>query len=293
MIVKDKFGKTGHLSTRVIFGGVALGKSDRETANRVLNMLLDYGINHIDTSTSYGDSEKWIGTWMKDHREDFFLATKIDSRSYAGAKKEFGESLEKLNTDHVDLLQMHELVKQEDLDTVFGKDGAVSVLEEAKRSGRASFIGITGHGIRAPYLLKQCLDRHAFDSVLLPFNYAFSLNEEYAEGFSVLRKYCQENRIALQTMKAIAKGEWGQQEKTRSSWYQPLEDQEDIDTAVHWVLGRPGVFTCSVGDKELFPKVLDAAERYSGPPSEEEMRELVSRTGMRIPPQPAWPRINQ
>ncbi|MFP4384081.1 MAG: hypothetical protein ACLFSE_08525, partial [Spirochaetia bacterium] len=134
---------------------------------------------------------------------------------------------------------------------------------------------------------------HRFDSVLLPFNYVFSRHDEYAEGFSLLRKYCLENRIALQTMKAIAKGEWGDQKKNRSSWYQPLEEQEDIDKAVHWVLGQSGVFTCSAGDKDLFPKVFDAANRYSGPPSDAEMGDLVSRTGMRIPPQPAWPRIDR
>jgi aryl-alcohol dehydrogenase-like predicted oxidoreductase len=291
MIDRIPFGRTGHQSSRVIFGGAALSEVSDSEADRALGQLLDYGVNHIDTSVTYGDSEKHIGRWMADHRSEFFLATKIDARTYGDAKEELERSLRDLRTDSVDLLQMHELVTQDEVDTFLGEDGAVHVLHEAKEKGLARFIGVTSHGWKAPTFHLRMLEAFDYDSVLLPFNFVLSTMEEYRPHFDRLRELCRQKNIAVQTIKSIARGPWERAPKTRSTWYRPLEEQEDIDRAVHWVLGFPGLFLCSTGDLDLMPKVLDAADRFKAAPSRDEMEEMRSRLGMTIMPEDHWPRL--
>src|SRR5262245_2235264 len=106
MITQQPFGRTGHQSTRIIFGGAALWAATQDQADRVLDLLFEYGINHIDTAASYGDSELRIGPWMDRHRQDFFLATKTQERTYQAARDQIHRSLELLHTDHVDLIQL-------------------------------------------------------------------------------------------------------------------------------------------------------------------------------------------
>lgn len=291
MIERKAFGNTFHNSSRVIFGGASLSDGDTGRAARALELLRHYGVNHIDTSVSYGDADLRIGEWMEERRDEFFLGGKIDARSYSEARAELDTSLNNLRTDHFDLLQMHELVRQEDVDKILAGDGAAAVLLEAQNKGLARFIGVTGHGWNAPKLLRQCVDKLPLDSVLLPYNYSLSVNEQYNESFQELRELCRSRGIAVQTIKSIARSEWGDVPKTRGTWYRPLEEQEDIDRAVHWLLGRDELFLCSVGDVDLLPKVLDAAERFETPPSTEEMEEMRTRLAMQMPAQNRWPRL--
>ncbi len=291
MIERKAFGNTFHNSSRVVFGGASLSDGDRQKADGALALLRSYGVNHIDSSVSYGDADKLIGGWMDEYRHEFFLAGKIDARSYDGARKELDESLENLHTDHFDLLQMHELVRDDDVDRFLDGDGAAGVLLEAKKGGVATHIGVTGHGYEAPRLLKRCVEKLPLDSVLLPYNYTLSVNDEYHRGFRELRELCRSKGIAVQTIKSIARSPWDGEPKTRSTWYRPLEEQADVDRAVHWLLGHEELFLCSVGDVDLLPKVLDAAERFTIPPSNEQMEEMRRRLDMRMPEQHQWPRL--
>jgi aryl-alcohol dehydrogenase-like predicted oxidoreductase len=291
MIDTLPFGRSGHQSSRIIFGGAALSEVSADEADRALGHLLDYGVNHIDTSVTYGDSEKHIGRWMKEHRSEFFLATKIDARTYPEARRELERSLHDLGTDQVDLLQMHELVTQQEVETFLSDNGAVHVLHEAKEKGLAGSIGVTSHGWNAPDFHLHMLDVFDYDSVLLPFNFVLSTMEEYRPQFDRLREVCRHRNIAMQTIKSIARGPWEKAPKTRSTWYRPLEEQADIDRAVHWVLGFPELFLCSTGDLGLMPKVLDAADRFQQPPSREDMEEMRRRLGMTIMARNHWPRL--
>ena len=285
------FGRTGHESSRLIFGGVALSNVDREESARVLELLLQYGVNHIDTAVTYGDSEKRIGEWMKEHRRDFFLATKIDARGYDDARRELETSLKDLQVDSIDLLQMHELVEDEDTDAFLGRDGALKVLQEAKEEGLASYVGVTSHGFDAPRLLRRCLNAYDFDSVLLPFSFPLSIHHEYRTDFEALRYICQEKGVVIQTMKSIQRGPWGDQPRTRNAWYRPLEGPKDIARAVHWVMSFEDLFLTSVGDTGLLPLVLEAAATYEEAPERSEMDEMRSRLNMTIPGQKQWPRL--
>lgn len=280
MIEKMEFGRTGHLSTRVIFGAVALGSVSQEVADRALEVLLQYGINHIDTAASYGDSELRLGPWMERHRKDFFLATKSGERTFDGAWAELHRSLERLRVDYVDLWQLHFLVDPQEWETAMGPGGALEAFIRAREEGLTRFLGVTGHGWTAPRMLLRSLERFDFDSVLLPCNYVVMQNPTYAADFEELVRVCRERNVAIQTIKSIARGPWGDKTRTRYTWYEPLEAQADIDRAVHWVLAKPGIFLVSAGDVHLFPKVLDAAARFQGAPGDEEMQEMVSRLNM-------------
>lgn len=280
MISKAPFGCTGHLSTRTIFGAAALGRVTQAEADRTLDVLLAYGVNHIDTARNYGDAELRIGPWMTRYRDHFFLATKTQQRTYAEAKREIHESLERLQTDRVDLLQLHFLVDPEEWETAMGPGGALEAVIEARDQGLTRFIGVTGHEVTAPAMHLRSLARFDFDSVLLPYNYLLMRNPGYAADFEALMKVCQERNVAVQTIKSITRRRWGDQPPTRATWYEPLEEQADIDLAVWYVLGRPGIFLNTVGDIHLLPKVLDAASRFERAPSDEEMEALVARREM-------------
>jgi aryl-alcohol dehydrogenase-like predicted oxidoreductase len=278
MIEKLVFGRTGHESTRTIFGAAAFGSVTQAEADMTMELLMKYGINHIDTAASYGDAELRLGPWMKRDRDKYFLATKTGERTYAKARDEFHRSLERLQTDNVDLIQLHFLVDPEEWKVAMGEGGALEALIEAREQGLVKYIGVTGHEIAVAERHQQSLARFDFDSVLLPYNYPLIQNPEYATNFEKLVATCQERNVAVQTIKSLAVGPWGDKPQNRACWYEPFEDQADIDRAVHWVLGRPGVFLNTTGDIYLLPKILDAAERFEKRPSDAEMAKMMART---------------
>jgi len=280
MIERRPFGRTGHQSTVTLFGAAALARASQDEADRALEVLLRHGVNHIDTAARYGDSELRIGPWMARHRKDFFLATKTGSRRAREAREDVHRSLERLRVDSVDLIQMHSLVHPDDWDEAMGPGGALEALVEAKAQGLVRAIGVTGHGWTIAAMHRRSLARFAFDSILLPYNFFMMQNERYREAFEQVTAICRERNVAVQTIKGIARGPWAAAERTHATWYQPLERQEDIDRAVHWVLGRPGIFLNTAGDLGLLPKVLDAASRFTRRPSDEEMTALHDGTRM-------------
>jgi aryl-alcohol dehydrogenase-like predicted oxidoreductase len=274
------FGRTGHTSTRAIFGAAALGGVSQAQADRTLELLLEYGVNHIDTAASYGESEKRIGPWMAEHRKRFFLASKTGERSRQKARDEIHRSLERLRVDSFDLIQLHNLVDPVEWEQAMGPGGALEAAVEAREQGLVRFIGVTGHGVTVARQHKRALEAFDFDSVLLPYSYILMQNEEYARDFNALLELCAQRNAAVQTIKSITQAPWGERVHTRTTWYAPLEDQASIDTAVHWVLGNPQVFLNTVGDVDVLPRVLDAAARFAGRPAEEQLRALVAEEEM-------------
>ena len=280
MIEKIPFGKTGHHSSRAIFGSVSIGRASQSEADRALDLLWEFGVNHIDTAPKYGEAERRLGPWMKNYRDQFFLATKTNERSYRDAKDQFQRSLERLQVDSVDLLQFHNLTDVVEREIILGPDGAIEFLIEAKEKGLTKYIGITGHGLYAPKFHRQTLERFAFDTVLLPCNYLLMREPSYANEFQKLLSYCQKRQIAVQTIKSIARGYWGNKKWNRSTWYEPLTNEDAITKNVHWVLGIPGIFLNTVGDLQELPKVLKAADIYEERPPDEEMNRLVEEMKM-------------
>ena len=280
-IEKRVFGRTGHLSSAIIFGAAALGRVDQGTADRVLDVLFEYGINHIDVAASYGDAELRVGPWMDRHRDQFFLATKTRLRDYESAKAEIHRSLDRLRTDHVDLIQLHALVHPDEWDQALSPGGALDAAVEARELGLARFIGVTGHGWTVAAMHRRSLLRFDFDAVLMPWNWHAAQHGTYAPDFEATNALCAERNVAVQTIKAIARGPWAAGAvRDHATWYQPLEDDSSIRQAVHWVLARPGIFLNSVGDVDLLPAVLRAGDERGDGPSEAMMADLGQRTGM-------------
>jgi aryl-alcohol dehydrogenase-like predicted oxidoreductase len=272
MIERAPFGATGHESSRVIFGAAALGSVSKAEADTALEHLLEHGINHIDVAAGYGDAELRIATWLKEH--DFFVATKTGERTYAAAREEIRRSLDRLGVDHVDSIQLHNLVDVIEWETALRPDGALEACIEAREEGLVRFIGVTGHGLTVPKMHSLSLERFAFDSVLCPYNWIMMQDGRYAKTFNHLAKTCAERNVALQTIKSLAYRPWEGREKTAATWYEPLRDQADIDRAASWVLANEQVFLLTTGDVEILPMLLDAAERATERPGDEEMAGL-------------------
>jgi aryl-alcohol dehydrogenase-like predicted oxidoreductase len=277
-IARASFGRTNHQSSRVIFGAAALSSVSQAVADRTLDVLMAHGINHIDVAASYGDAELRVKPWLRNARDSFFLATKTGERKAAGAREELHRSLDRLGVDHVDLWQLHNLADPIEWDTALSPGGAIEAAVEAREKGLVRWIGVTGHGAQIAANHRRSIARFDFDSVLLPYNFVTMQSPYYAENFEALVAACAERGTAVQTIKSIALRPWAGRTHTRTTWYQPLEDQGDIDLAVWWVLGRPGVFLNTVGDVDLLPRVLDAAERFEKRPDDAEMNSLVVRS---------------
>jgi aryl-alcohol dehydrogenase-like predicted oxidoreductase len=281
VIAKAPFGRTGHESTRTVFGAAALARVSHQEAERTLELLLEHGVNHIDVAASYGDAELRLAPWLKRHRDTFFLATKTGKRHYKGAKEEIRRSLERLGVDRVDLIQLHHLVDPIEWETALGAGGALEAAVEARDEGLVRFIGVTGHGLSIAAMHRRSLERFPFDSVLLPYSFRQVQDERYAREFDALAATCAERGVAVQTIKSLALAPWDGRTRTAATWYEPLTDPADIELAVHWVLGRRDVFLNTAGDVDLLPHVLRAAERFDGErPRDERMRELVERRSL-------------
>jgi aryl-alcohol dehydrogenase-like predicted oxidoreductase len=278
MISKQSFGATGHASTRVIFGAYALSEATQVEADGCLELLLDYGINHIDTAIMYGSAEKRIGPWMDKHRGDFFIATKTFRRTYQGAWDDLQRSLERLRVDYVDLWQMHGLTSPSGWERAMGPGGTLEAFVQARESGLARFLGVTGHGLKAPAMHMRSLARFDFDAILVPYNYSLAQNPRYFADFEALVTLCRQRHVAVQTIKSIARRPWGDRSRTYNTYfYEPLVTQEAIDGAVHWVLGYPDTFLITAGDMQLLPKILDAATRFQERPSDAAMTALADK----------------
>jgi aryl-alcohol dehydrogenase-like predicted oxidoreductase len=264
----------------VIFGAAALGRVSQDVADRALDVLLEHNINHLDTAASYGDAELRMAPWLKRYPDRFFIATKTGKRSADEAREELKRSLDRLQVDHVDLWQLHNLSDPIEWDNALSPGGAIDAAMEAREQGLVRAIGVTGHGAQIAATHRRSLQRFDFDSVLLPYNFTTLQSAYYRENFYGLKATCQERNTAVQTIKSLAYRPWMGRERTASTWYQPLEDQSDIDTAVHWALGEPGIFVITTGDVNVLPKLLDAAERFTTRPSDADMQRMVERLQM-------------
>jgi aryl-alcohol dehydrogenase-like predicted oxidoreductase len=243
----------------------------QERADQVLATLLEFGVNHIDTAASYGDSELRVAPWMAAHRRQFFLATKTGERSGDGARASLERSLTRLGVDSVDLIQLHNLVEPDEWEVAHGPGGAVEALSRARDEGLARFIGVTGHGLRIAGMHLRSLERFDFSSVLLPYNYALMSIDHYRADMEALLEVCERRGVAVQTIKSVARRRWPDAAGPRFSWYEPLADGDALARAVRYVLGRPGLFLNSSSDARLLRPTLEAAAVGGPPPSDQEM----------------------
>jgi aryl-alcohol dehydrogenase-like predicted oxidoreductase len=281
MLPTKPFGRTGHESTRVIFGAAALGSMSQDHADATLAVLESYAVNHIDTARSYGDSELRLAPWLATNRDKVFLATKTGERTGPGARRELEESLSRLGVDHVDLIQLHNLVEPDEWEVAFAADGAVEALAKARDEGLCRFIGVTGHGLRIPTMHLRSLRAFDFDSVLFPYNFVLLERPDYRADVEALVELCAEREVAMQTIKSIARGRWSGSREGKFSWYEPLTDPEAIGRAVRYVLSNEQFFLNTSSDASLLPMILAAvATGDLEPPSATELRADIDNFGI-------------
>ena len=258
-IERIPFGTTGHQSSRAIFGAAALGAMKQDRADRTLELIQQWGLNHIDVAASYGDAELRLAPWLKHYRDSVFLASKTGHRTYEKAKKQIHASLERMQVDQIDLIQMHNLTQADQWETAMGSGGAMEALLEAKEQGLVRFLGVTGHGTYAPAMHLQSLEAYPFDSILVPYNYAMMQQPQYADDFNALYNMCQNRGVAMQTIKSIAARRWQDDDKEkRFSWYRPITDADAMKRAIDFVLSRENLFVNTSSDATLLERSLDA-----------------------------------
>ncbi len=281
MLPLKAFGRTGHQSTRVIFGAAALGSMGQDRADAVLELIESSGVNHIDTARSYGDSELRLAPWLAGNRHKVFLATKTGERSGEAARRELEESLTRLDVDHVDLIQLHNLVEPEEWDVAFAPGGVVEALSAARDEGLCRFIGVTGHGVRIPSMHLRSLHAFDFDSVLFPYNFVLLERPDYRADVEALLELCAQREVAAQTIKSIARGRWSGSREGKFSWYEPLTDPDAIVRAVGYVLGNSQLFLNTTSDATLLPIILAAAtDDGRATPSADQLRADIDRFGI-------------
>jgi aryl-alcohol dehydrogenase-like predicted oxidoreductase len=258
-----RLGRLGHMSSVLLYGGAALAAVDQETADRSVQLALDAGINHFDVAASYGDAELRLGPWMPRIRDRVFLATKTERRDRDGAWMQINRSLERLQTDHVDLIQIHAVGDLAELDRVTGPGGSLEATVRAKDEGLAGAIGITGHGHQAPATHREALRRFGFDTVLTPLNPVLDRDRAYRSDYDRLVAEAQAQDVGLMVIKAVSRRNWpAAAEHTYATWYEPFDDQERITAAVAWVLSHREVTGIATpGDVRLLPLVVEAARR--------------------------------
>jgi aryl-alcohol dehydrogenase-like predicted oxidoreductase len=280
-IATAPFGKTGHRSTRVIFGAAALGGMSQARADQTLALLRTHGVNHIDTAASYGESEDRLKPWLAQHRDSVFLATKTGERGGVAARAELEKSLTRMAVSQIDLIQLHNLVEPDEWDVAFAPGGVVEAMSQARAEGLVRFIGVTGHGVRIPGMHLRSLTRFDFDSVLLPFNFTMMSRPDYRGDVEALLDMCADKQVAVQTIKSIAKGRWSTgSADPHFSWYEPLEDATAIGRAVSYVLSHPQLFLNTTSDARKLPVVLAAAAGSHDQPTDAAMQRDVDAFGI-------------
>ena len=279
---KRRFGRSGHMSTIAIFGAAAFWEISQADADKVMEMVIEAGVNHIDVAPSYGQAEERIGPWMPRERERFFLGCKTMERTKQGAWDEMQRSLKKLRTDRFDLYQLHAVTTMDELDACTMKGGALEAAIEARQQGLTSHIGITGHGVDVLRIFIEALSRFEFDSILFPLNFVQMADPTFHKDAEELIALCKEKDVGTMIIKTVTKGPWGEKKKTSTTWYEPFDKQDEIQKAVDFALSYEVTGLCTAGDTRILPMVLQACENFT--PLDEVERDEMIKSGSQYGP---------
>ncbi len=275
---KRRFGRTGHMSTIVIFGAFAVGKLGQREADEAMELLLKHGVNHIDVAPSYDEAEARLGPWLERHRSEFFVGCKTQLRGRQQARDELHRSLERLRIDRFDLYQLHAVTTMDELEQCLVPGGALEAILDARDEGLTRYIGLTTHGLEAPAVALAALQRVDLDSILFPVNFKLWADVRYRQEATKLLQTAAERDVGLMAIKALARGPWGGHPPRYHTWYEPFDRPDAIEPALRFTLSQPVTGAISAGDARLLPATLAAAERFE-PLSSAEQAELVATAG--------------
>lgn len=270
---KRRLGRLEHQSSVLIYGAAALGDVSQDVADRSIQQALDGGINHFDVAADYGDAELRLGPWMAEIRDRIFLATKTGRREHESAWSEINRSLERLQVDRIDLLQLHAIGDLDELDLATRPGGALEAAIRAQETGLVGAVGITGHGHEAPSTHLEALRRYPFATVLTPLNPVLWRDDSYRADYEALVEEVRRQDAGLMTIKTVSRRNWPDgADHSYSTWYEPYDTQDRITAAVSWVLSHDEVTGIpTAGDVGLLGMLLKA-EQDRIPPAEAEQR---------------------
>jgi len=283
---KRILGRTGHGSTLVALGGAGIRPTTPSESEAFIKFALDHGVNHIDVAPTYGNgmAEVILGEWVKEYRRNIFVACKTQKRTGKEVTDQLNRSLKNLQTDHLDLYQLHGLDDPEELKTALGEEGAVAAILDAKKQGLVRYIGITSHN---PVNIMKALQSFDFDTVLLPVNYVLHAHPEPQNDYAPVLALAEKRNLGVIAMKSVAKGPWPTEVRTHNTWYQPFSTQEEVDEAVWFTLSQYVTTAASSSDTRIARMMIDAAERYA-PMEEKEQRRLHLKASAY---KPLFPRV--
>ena len=245
----------------------------QDVADRSIAQALEAGINHLDVAADYGDAELRLGPWMPQIRDQVFLATKTGLRDEESAWRQINDSLTRLQTDHVDLLQLHAVGDVGELDAATGPGGALAAAVRAQQEGLTRAIGITGHGDQAAATHLEALRRHPFETVLTPLNPVLWRDPSYRADYEALVGEVQRQDAGLMTIKTVSRRNWLEgAERPYATWYEPYDEQDRITAAVSWVLSHPEVTGIPTAGDVALLGMLVHAEQHRIPVDEAEQR---------------------
>jgi aryl-alcohol dehydrogenase-like predicted oxidoreductase len=257
-IEKRALGKTGEMLSMIGFGGIVVDKATTEQAASRVKEAIDYGINYFDVAPSYGNAEEMLGPALEPYRKDVFLSCKTGERKKDGSRRELEQSLKYLHTDHFDLYQLHAVTTLEDVDTIFGKGGAMETFVEARDEGKVKYLGFSAHSVEAALALMKGFD---FDTILFPFNYAAWYNGNF--GPQVMEE-AQKRGMGILALKAMAWRRWEEDEERNidKTWYKPHTDKEQARAGLRFTLSHPVTAAIPPGHEDLFSMALGLATEF-------------------------------
>jgi len=275
---KRAYGRSGEMLTVIGFGGMIVANTEQRDADNYVAEAIDKGINYFDVAPSYADAEDHLGPALRGKRQGIFLACKTEKRTKKEARESLEQSLKKLETDHFDLFQLHAMSSLEEVDQVFGPDGAMEVLIKARQEGLIRHIGFSAHNEDAAVAL---MDRFDFDSVLFPLNWVNLFHSGF--GKRILEKAVEKD-ISRMALKAMAKTtiKDGDVKKYQRCWYHPVEDKELAALALRYTLSKPITAAIPPGEMKFFRWAVETAENFR-PITEEEVRILKKESKDQVP----------
>lgn len=275
---KRKFGRTGHMSSIIVFGAFAVGQVSQQEADATMELLMEHGVNHIDVAPSYHDAELRLGPWLEKYRDRFFLGCKTQLRRRSEARAEIERSLGRLRVEAFDLLQLHAVTTMEELDECFAPGGSLEAILEARDEGLTHYVGITSHGWQAPAVQLEALKRFDFDSLLFPLNFKMWADDAYRRDLTELLQVAAERDVGTMAIKTWAREPWREESPEYHTWYKPFDGAEMVERTLRFTLSQPITAAISAGDSRLLPAILAAAERFA-PMDEQEQARLLALGG--------------
>lgn len=277
-MITRPLGSTGHDSSILTFGAIALNWLEQEGANQAVELVLDRGVNHFDVAPTYGDAETKLAPKLDEYREDVFLGCKTQKRTYEGAWEELESSLERLGVDRLDLYQFHAVTEPNELESIVDDDGALGAFREAKAEGLVDHIGLTSHG--APDLILDAIDRiEELETVMFPLNYVVLGRDSSSDYGQVLERARAEN-LGTIGIKAFAKRPWPatlpEERRAFATWYEPFDRTTELQECLNFALSQGLTSITNAGDPKLLQPILDAADEFE-PLSEAEQTALLER----------------